>query len=78
MHGACIWSYARSHMHARCSNVVLHQIIHACLVPVLQVATDTRLWLYKELCQIREALHELITVTTARAEQECDVLMPGA
>jgi len=42
-----------------------------------QVATDTRLWLYKELCQIRQALQELIMVTSERAERECDVLMPG-
>ncbi|KAF5839870.1 L-Aspartase-like protein [Dunaliella salina] len=42
-----------------------------------KVATDTRLWLYKELCQIRQALQELISVTSERAERECDVLMPG-
>jgi hypothetical protein len=41
------------------------------------VATDTRLWLYTQLQQIRGSLQELITVATNRAEAEADVLMPG-
>lgn len=43
-----------------------------------QVATDTRLWLHGQLLEIRGLLQELIRVATARAEQEVDVLMPGA
>eukprot|EP00775_Hariotina_reticulata_P011914 gene11914-12058_t len=42
-----------------------------------QVATDTRLWLYAQMQQIRVSLQELITVATNRAEAEADVLMPG-
>lgn len=42
-----------------------------------QVATDTRLWLYSQLIDIRVSLQELITVATNRAEAEADVLMPG-
>lgn len=43
----------------------------------VQVATDTRLWLYSQLIDIRVSLQELITVATNRAEAEADVLMPG-
>lgn len=43
----------------------------------VQVATDTRLWLYAQMQQIRVSLQELITVATNRAEAEADVLMPG-
>jgi len=42
-----------------------------------QVATDTRLWLYKQLTLIREALRELLHVAADRAEAEADVIMPG-
>ncbi len=44
----------------------------------VQVATDTRLWLYNQLLTIRGALQELIRVAADRAEAEADVLMPGA
>lgn len=43
----------------------------------MQVATDTRLWLYKELQQVQAALHDLIRVSVDRAEADVDVLMPG-
>lgn len=42
-----------------------------------QVATDTRLWLYNQLIQIRTALRELIKVAADRAEAEADIIMPG-
>ncbi len=42
-----------------------------------QVATDVRLWLRGEISQLRGHLHELIRVTTDRAESEIDYLMPG-
>lgn len=42
-----------------------------------QVATDTRLWLYNQLLDIRIALRELIRVAADRAEAEVDVIMPG-
>jgi hypothetical protein len=45
--------------------------------PNMQVATDTRLWLYSQLLDIRASLQELISVATNRAEAEADVLMPG-
>lgn len=44
---------------------------------LLQVATDTRLWLYGQLQLIRAALRELIAAAADRAEAEVDVLMPG-
>jgi argininosuccinate lyase len=47
-------------------------------VVLLQVATDTRLWLFASLTEVRGSLQELITVATNRAEAEADVLMPGA
>lgn len=57
-------------------------LLHCCAVSctvgyVLQVATDTRLWLFSQLVDIRASLQELITVATNRAEAEADVLMPG-
>ena len=42
-----------------------------------QVATDTRLWLYKELQQVQAALHDLIRASVDRAEADVEVLMPG-
>jgi len=42
-----------------------------------QVATDTRLYLFKQLQVIRDSLQELIRVACDRAEAEADVLMPG-
>ncbi|KAF6254982.1 argininosuccinate lyase [Scenedesmus sp. NREL 46B-D3] len=42
-----------------------------------QVATDTRLWLFAALTEVRGSLQELIAVATNRAEAEADVLMPG-
>ena len=42
-----------------------------------QVATDTRLWLFNQLIQVRNALRELIRVAADRAEAEADVIMPG-
>lgn len=42
-----------------------------------QVATDTRLWLFRELQGVRGALADLIKAAVARAEAEVDVLMPG-
>lgn len=42
-----------------------------------QVATDTRLWLYKELQETRKHLHTLIKVASDRSEAEADILMPG-
>lgn len=44
---------------------------------LLQVATDTRLWLFAALTEVRGSLQELISVATNRAEAEADVLMPG-
>lgn len=43
----------------------------------MQVATDTRLWLYGQLQLIRAALRDLIAAAADRAEAEADVLMPG-
>lgn len=43
----------------------------------LQVATDTRLWLYGQVQTIRGALRELIAAAADRAEAEVDVLLPG-
>lgn len=42
-----------------------------------QVATDTRLWLFHQLKNIRASLRELIRIAADRAEAECDVIMPG-
>ena len=42
-----------------------------------QVATDLRLHLLEQIATTRTLLAELITATTARAEAEMDVLMPG-
>ena len=42
-----------------------------------QVATDTRLWLYRQLLRTRECLQELIRIAADRAEREVDVVMPG-
>lgn len=42
-----------------------------------QVATDLRLWLLNEIKDIEAALAGLITVMTARGEQEKQYLMPG-
>lgn len=42
-----------------------------------QVATDTRLWLYNQLQEIRVSLRELIRVAADRAEAEADIIMPG-
>ncbi len=43
----------------------------------VQVATDTRLWLYNNLKVTRGYLADLIKAAVARAEAEVDVLMPG-
>lgn len=42
-----------------------------------QVATDMRLWLRDELRKIEGYLVDFLKVTSARAEQEIDVIMPG-
>lgn len=42
-----------------------------------QVATDVRLWLRGQVSELRQHLHELITIAADRAEQEVDLLMPG-
>ena len=42
-----------------------------------QIATDMRLWLRDELRKVEGWLAELLRVTTARAESEIDVVMPG-
>lgn len=42
-----------------------------------QVATDVRLWLRREIEEVREHLRELIRVTVERAAEEIDILMPG-
>lgn len=44
---------------------------------LLQVATDTRLWLLNKLIEVRASLADLIRASVARAEQDVDVLMPG-
>ena len=49
-------------------------ILKHCL---LQVATDTRLWLMNKLNEIRGSLADLLRASVARAEQDVDVLMPG-
>ena len=41
-----------------------------------QVATDTRMWLRKELIRLRGYLRTLIEVAVDRAEREVDVVMP--
>lgn len=41
------------------------------------MATDTRLWLYKELQLVQASLHDLIRASVERAEADVDVLMPG-
>lgn len=56
-----------------CHNTLTQTNTHMCT----QVATDTRLWLYSQLLDIRSSLQELISVATSRAEAEADVLMPG-
>ena len=43
----------------------------------MQVVTDTRLWLYKQLQLIQSSLHDLIRASVARSEQDVDVIMPG-
>lgn len=43
----------------------------------VQVATDTRLWLYNQLLVIRVSLHDLIEVAVDRSDAEVDILMPG-
>ena len=42
-----------------------------------QIATDVRLWLRGEIAQLRQYLHQLISVATERAAEEIDILMPG-
>ena len=42
-----------------------------------QVATDTRMWLRKEMENIRSLVCTLISCFVARAEDEVDILMPG-
>jgi argininosuccinate lyase len=42
-----------------------------------QVATDTRMWLRKELTVLRKYLRTLIEVAIDRAEKEVDHVMPG-
>lgn len=44
---------------------------------VLQVATDTRLWLYGALQDTRGYLADLIKTAINRAELDVDVIMPG-
>ena len=44
---------------------------------LMQCATDTRLWLYGALKDIRASLADLIKAAVARAEAEVDVVMPG-
>ena len=46
-------------------------------VHLMQCATDTRLWLYGALKDIRVSLADLIKAAVARAEAEVDVVMPG-
>ena len=43
----------------------------------LQVATDTRLWLYGALQDTRGYLADLIKTAITRAELDVDVVMPG-
>ena len=43
----------------------------------LQVATDTRLWLYGALQDTRGYLADLIKTAINRAEVDVDVIMPG-
>ena len=45
--------------------------------PHLQVATDTRLWLYGALQDTRGYLADLIKTAITRAELDVDVVMPG-
>ena len=44
---------------------------------VVQVATDTRLWLYGALQDTRGYLADLIKTAITRAELDVDVVMPG-
>lgn len=44
---------------------------------MLQVATDTRLWLKHELIDIKGQLADLIKAAVARSEAEVAVVMPG-
>ena len=43
----------------------------------VQVATDTRLWLYGALQDTRGYLADLIKTAITRAELDVDVVMPG-
>ena len=43
----------------------------------MQVATDTRLWLYGALQDTRGYLADLIKTAITRAEMDVDVVMPG-
>ena len=66
----------------RCSRAPLDECLdrtkcNNLLCCLLQVATDTRLWLYSELKEIRVSLQELISVAAERADNEADILMPG-
>lgn len=42
-----------------------------------QVATDVRIWLRKEIRQLRKHLSQLISIAVERAAAEIDLLMPG-
>ncbi|CAL4108551.1 unnamed protein product, partial [Meganyctiphanes norvegica] len=42
-----------------------------------QVASDIRLWLMSHIKELTNHLKYLIQVLVSRAEQECDILMPG-
>jgi hypothetical protein len=44
---------------------------------MMQVATDTRLWLYGALQETRGYLADLIKTAINRAELDVDVVMPG-
>lgn len=44
---------------------------------MVQVATDTRLWLYGALQETRGYLADLIKTAINRAELDVDVVMPG-
>lgn len=47
------------------------------LLCMLQVATDTRLWLMQQVQTMREAMADLLRVAVDRAEREVDILLPG-
>ena len=70
-------THTHTHIHtARPHPISIYHRSSLCC-PAAQVATDYRLWLTGQIKIIREALQELIIVSTDRSAAEVDILMPG-